>query len=62
MPDPMPFGETFLDARERTIVAALLVNSPAGGWVESVETLATQRLFVGGILCSSAKGMWFPGQ
>jgi len=39
-------GETFLEARFRAIVSALLVNSPLGGWVESVLTLATQRFFL----------------
>jgi len=45
MPDPGPFGETRLEASVRAIVAALFVNNPAGGWVESVFTLATQRFF-----------------
>jgi hypothetical protein len=43
MPDAGPFGETRFEARVRAIVAASLVNNPAGGWVESVLTLATQR-------------------
>ena len=45
MPELGPFGETFLEARVRAIVEALLVNSPGGGCVESVFTLAT-HLFV----------------
>jgi hypothetical protein len=31
MPEAGPFGETLLDASERAIAAALLVNNPAGG-------------------------------
>src|ERR1019366_3159686 len=45
MPDPMPFGETFFEASVRAIVAALLVNKPRGGCVESVVTFATHRFF-----------------
>lgn len=45
IPEPSPLGDTFSEARERAMVAALLVNNPWGGWVESVLTLATQRLF-----------------
>jgi hypothetical protein len=43
-PEAGPLGETFFDARFFAIVVALLVNSPAGGCVESVLTLATHRL------------------
>lgn len=43
MPEPGPFGETRFEASDRAIAAALLVNRPLGGWVESVVTLATQR-------------------
>ena len=43
MPEPRPLGETFLDASVRAIVSALLVNSPAGGCVESVFTFETHR-------------------
>jgi hypothetical protein len=43
MPEPGPFGETLFEAKLRAMVAAALVNSPAGGWVESVVTLATHR-------------------
>ena len=43
IPDGGPLGETFLEASTRAIVGALFVNRPAGGWVESVFTLATQR-------------------
>lgn len=42
MPEPGPFGETFLEARARAIVSALFVNNPAWGCVESVVTFATQ--------------------
>ena len=52
IPEPGPFGETFFEARTRAIVLALLVNSPGGGWVESVVTFATQRFVFAGIrLC-----------
>src|ERR1700678_652856 len=44
IPEPGPFGETFFDARVRAMVAALWLNSPSGGWVESVVTAADQRL------------------
>lgn len=44
IPDPGPFGETFREARVRAMVAASFVNRPAGGCVESVVTLETQRL------------------
>jgi hypothetical protein len=50
IPEPMPFGETSFEARVRAIVAALLVNNPEGGCVESVFTLATHRfVFFGGM-------------
>lgn len=52
-PETGPFGDTFFDARLRAMAAALLVNSPGGGWVESVLTLLTQRFgvfFFGGIV------------
>ena len=45
MPEPGPLGDTFVEARLRAMVAALLVNKPAGGWVESVCTLATHLRF-----------------
>jgi hypothetical protein len=44
MPELGPLGETFLEARDRAIVVAFFVNRPSGGWVESVVTLADQRL------------------
>jgi hypothetical protein len=44
MPDEGPLGETFLDASVRAIVAALFVNNPEGGCVESVLTLDTHFL------------------
>ncbi|MGA8538559.1 MAG: hypothetical protein WB566_03625, partial [Terriglobales bacterium] len=43
IPDSGPLGETFPDASVRAIVTALFVNSPGGGCVESVVTVATQR-------------------
>jgi hypothetical protein len=45
IPEAGPFGETFFEAKVRAIVLASLVNNPAGGWVESVLTLATHRFF-----------------
>jgi len=44
IPDPGPLGETFFDASVRAMVAALRLNSPSGGWVESVVTPADHRL------------------
>jgi hypothetical protein len=44
MPEAGPFGDTFFEASEPAIVAGSWVNSPFWGWVESVVTLATQRL------------------
>ena len=44
IPDRRPYGETFFDARVRAMVAALFVNSPVGGWVESVVTFDTHGL------------------
>jgi hypothetical protein len=41
MPEPGPLGETLFEAKVLAIVPALLVNNPAGGWVESVVTFAT---------------------
>src|ERR1700747_2508412 len=55
-PDAGPFGETFLEARLRAIVAALFVNNPDGGCVESVFTLDTHLLAVRfgiSLLCKS---------
>jgi hypothetical protein len=40
MPEPGPFGETFFEASVRAMLAASLLNKPAGGWVESVLTPA----------------------
>jgi hypothetical protein len=31
IPEPGPFGETFLEAKVRAMVAASLLNNPAGG-------------------------------
>ena len=40
IPEDGPFGDTFFDASERAMVAALLLKRPACGWVESVVTFA----------------------
>src|SRR5215470_5867928 len=49
-PDCGPFGETFLEASVLAIVAALFVNRPVGGCVESVLTFEIHRFcFVRGI-------------
>jgi hypothetical protein len=45
MPDPGPFGETFFEASVLAMVAALFVNKPAGGCVESVLTFRIHFLF-----------------
>jgi hypothetical protein len=45
MPEPGPLGETLFEANVRAMVAALFVNNPAGGWVESVVTFATHLRF-----------------
>jgi hypothetical protein len=45
MPEPGPFGETFFDANDLAIVAASLVNSPGGGKVETVFTVAIHLFF-----------------
>ncbi len=50
IPEPTPLGETSFEARVRAMVAALFVNNPGGGCVESVFTVATHRfVFFGGI-------------
>jgi hypothetical protein len=41
IPDPGPLGETRFEASERAMVAALLVNNPFGGKVDTVLTSAT---------------------
>lgn len=43
IPEPGPFGETFLDARELAIVFASFVKSPGGGKVETVFTCPDHR-------------------
>src|ERR1700730_398023 len=50
MPEPGPFGETFFEASVLAMVAALLVNSPGGGNVETVLTPATHLFFLPGML------------
>ena len=47
IPEPGPLGETLFDANTLAIVFASLVNSLAGGWVESVFTSAIQRFVFG---------------
>ena len=44
MPDPGPFGDTFLRAIVRAIFSADPVNVPRGGAVETVLTFLTHRL------------------
>jgi hypothetical protein len=46
IPDVGPLGETSFDANVRAMVAALLVKSPGGGWVESVVTPALHLFFL----------------
>jgi hypothetical protein len=55
MPDPGPFGETFLEAKMRAIVAASFVNNPFGGCVESVFTFDTHRFFLAGGIGRSSR-------
>jgi hypothetical protein len=50
MPEEGPLGETFFDASDLAMTAALSVNNPARGCVESVFTFATHlRLLFGGM-------------
>src|ERR1700723_3418839 len=44
MPDWGPFGDTLFDAKLFAIAGALFLKSPGGGKVETVLTVATQRL------------------
>ena len=46
IPEDGPLGEILLEARARAIAGAFFVKSPAGGCVESVLTLDTQRFFL----------------
>jgi hypothetical protein len=46
MPELGPFGETFFEAKVLAMVLALFVNNPGGGYVESVFTFATHRVFL----------------
>jgi hypothetical protein len=41
IPELGPLGETCFDASFLAIVSGSLVNSPGGGWVESVFTVLT---------------------
>jgi len=41
IPDPGPLGETRFEASDRAMIAALLVNNPLGGKVDTVLTSAT---------------------
>jgi hypothetical protein len=45
MPDAGPFGETRFETKAFAMVAALFVNKPFSGCVESVVTVATHRRF-----------------
>src|SRR5258708_27798996 len=45
MPEAGPLGETFFEASERAMVAALLLKRPSSGWVESVVTFADHFFF-----------------
>src|SRR6516162_11402858 len=47
VPEAIPFGLTFLLAMARAIVAGSLVKMREGGYVETVFTSLTQRLFAG---------------
>jgi hypothetical protein len=58
IPEPMPLGETFLDARVRAMMVALLVNSRAGGKVETVFTFCTQRFDFRGIATPGRSVDW----
>jgi len=49
MPDAGPLGETFFDAKAAAIADALLANSPSGGLVELVVTLALHFFLVAGM-------------
>jgi hypothetical protein len=49
-PEVGPFGDTLFDASVFAIVEAFLVNSPSGGCVESVFTLATHSFGFGRVL------------
>ncbi len=46
IPELGPLGDTFFDANIRAMVAALFVNNPSGGYVESVLTLDIHRSFL----------------
>jgi hypothetical protein len=49
-------GDTFLDAKDLAMVAALLVNKSFGGCVESVVTVFTHRfVFLAGMATSSSQ-------
>jgi hypothetical protein len=38
IPEPRPLGDVFFEANALAIAWALFLNSPGGGWVESVLT------------------------
>lgn len=61
MPEPGPFGETFLEAKVLAIVLALFVNNPGGGWVESVFTFATHRFLLTVIRPQDPRIFWNQG-
>src|SRR5262245_9367149 len=60
IPDPIPFGLTFLLARLRAIDSAFFVNSPSGGNVETVLTPCT-HFFCFAINITPSPD-FFPGQ
>ena len=51
IPEPGPLGEIFFEANALAIAWAFFLNSPGGGWVESVLTLAIHLLagLLGGV-------------
>ena len=50
IPEPGPFGDTFLEANVLAITKALFLNNPGGGRVESVSTFAIHLVLRGGFL------------
>lgn len=58
-PDVGPLGETSFEARVLAIVAALRVNKPGGGYVETVVTPAIQRFFLR-LMSGLYDGIFFP--
>ena len=58
-PDAGPLGETSFEARVLAMVAALRVNRPGGGYVETVVTPAIQRCFLR-LMTGLYDGTFFP--